>query len=435
MFSPNLLGMSDVRMKCTNGADYLSPGGGCSSDWSVPVFCNKGEVFCGYQIRYDDDSPFADNIAGSDLLFMCCLICKKYDGFYLAISGLTSSCAFCYAYCRTCSDAGISKCLTCFKWDTLVGTQCSIDIGYDEVIKAFSADTFSDSDSDISKFSSDLAAIKTTTCYGKSWVGGYNIFGMNNRLTYLLQNQAPHFKVRIKAKLLKIDEWADNSFRMLFDGIMTKVANIANNPEKFGKLFFGNQCGGEGPEDIINMDHIMNHKTNADLNITFKSDLVKSASETSWGVRDIIIGTYKCHVSCMTCTGPKNTDCTECYPQASMVGGLCTCNDNYFEVVVASPCMTYPCTVCQPCFPGCNKCTSNAANACLSCSTGYFKNVLVQNNCVDICPDGYYGDTSTKQCELCDIDCVTCSGGKNICTSCAYMKNGNSCIPPYCKSI
>lgn len=197
------------------------------------------------------------------------------------------------------------------------------------------------------------------------------MFGKDNKLSYSLQNKAPHYKLRIKAIFLKVDEWALNSGKIMVDGVAQSIPDLTNIAEKSGNLFFGNMCGGLGSEDIINVDYLMDLKTNEASVISFTSDLVKIASEIAWGVRDVIIGIYKCHVSCMTCDGFTDIDCGECYPQASKVNGRCTCNDNYFEEVT-SACTNYPCTICQPCFPGCKKCTSSAANACISCVSGYF---------------------------------------------------------------
>jgi proprotein convertase subtilisin/kexin type 5 len=52
--------------------------------------------------------------------------------------------------------------------------------------------------------------------------------------------------------------------------------------------------------------------------------------------------------------------------------------------------------------------------------------------CVNPCPTGYYGNTSTYVCTACNSLCVTCSGSATFCTSCDgvnYTLNAsNNCI-------
>ena len=69
----NQLSLSDVKMKCITGSSYLSPGGGCSSDWTSPASCSTGEAICGYQTRFED--PWAgDDLRTTDSIFKCCCL-------------------------------------------------------------------------------------------------------------------------------------------------------------------------------------------------------------------------------------------------------------------------------------------------------------------------------------------------------------------------
>lgn len=51
-----------------------------------------------------------------------------------------------------------------------------------------------------------------------------------------------------------------------------------------------------------------------------------------------------------------------------------------------------------------------------------------EGKCVSVCPEGYYGDEDTNDCEDCHLDCVSCSGpGRDDCVLCrdgATLENG-----------
>ena len=51
---------------------------------------------------------------------------------------------------------------------------------------------------------------------------------------------------------------------------------------------------------------------------------------------------------------------------------------------------------------------------CISCSNS--KHYLINGNCVDKCPDGYF--MIDKNCEKCDLFCKTCEKNSSNCTSC-----------------
>lgn len=42
-----------------------------------------------------------------------------------------------------------------------------------------------------------------------------------------------------------------------------------------------------------------------------------------------------------------------------------------------------------------------------------------EGECVSVCPDGFYGDEDTNDCEECHSDCMTCNGPEDDdCLSC-----------------
>ena len=56
---------------------------------------------------------------------------------------------------------------------------------------------------------------------------------------------------------------------------------------------------------------------------------------------------------------------------------------------------------------------------CFNCQSGYYQVFVngVFTNCVNVCLNGTYSDNSTGMCENCFTNCVTCSSG-TICTTC-----------------
>ena len=70
------------------------------------------------------------------------------------------------------------------------------------------------------------------------------------------------------------------------------------------------------------------------------------------------------------------------------------------------------------CDPSCSSCSGGSNTQCSSCNTGYFLQPS-STNCSSTCPLGYYGNTTTSTCTLCDPSCTNCTGGANVqCTVC-----------------
>jgi len=90
---------------------------------------------------------------------------------------------------------------------------------------------------------------------------------------------------------------------------------------------------------------------------------------------------------------------------------------------------------CEKCNIGCLTCIKSN-DYCLTCEDGFF---LIQslNNCVKVCPDGFYPDLSQGFCQNCNFSCSTCKGPlSNDCLTCdissgKILKNG-SCIKEGC---
>ncbi|XP_022109511.1 scavenger receptor cysteine-rich type 1 protein M130-like isoform X2 [Acanthaster planci] len=81
---------------------------------------------------------------------------------------------------------------------------------------------------------------------------------------------------------------------------------------------------------------------------------------------------------------------------------------------------------CGRCSFSCATCADSADN-CLSCPSDRY--LSRDNQCVETCPQGFYGD-SNKTCQPCSGNCLDCSGSADQCTSCAsalYLQSG-ACV-------
>ena len=84
--------------------------------------------------------------------------------------------------------------------------------------------------------------------------------------------------------------------------------------------------------------------------------------------------------------------------------------------------------VCDECNLICLTCSGPTPNDCLACEDDL---LLLDGQCVETCPDGLVGDTTSNSCVECDSSCVTCSGsGASDCTSCheGGVLTGGECV-------
>lgn len=118
-----------------------------------------------------------------------------------------------------------------------------------------------------------------------------------------------------------------------------------------------------------------------------------------------------CPHKCRTCA--DNTKCSTCNPDNFLHEGRCitNCPDYYVEDV----------DKCQNCPQSCKIC--EAINKCLTCQTGYVLDI--KGLCRAGCSSNEYETTKSdliKYCAACDSLCKTCFGKANACTSCEQNK-------------
>jgi proprotein convertase subtilisin/kexin type 5 len=125
-----------------------------------------------------------------------------------------------------------------------------------------------------------------------------------------------------------------------------------------------------------------------------------------------------CDSSCAACFGPLQTSCTQCKN---------TTNVTYFKDPLTPTCNTtcpqgyfgsIPTNLCTQCQTGCASCQTNASYCQLCTNMGSIPYYLINNSCVNFCPNGFYPNGNL--CSQCHKSCATCTGSLNTdCTSCA----------------
>lgn len=113
-----------------------------------------------------------------------------------------------------------------------------------------------------------------------------------------------------------------------------------------------------------------------------------------------------CDSTCLTCSGPYNTQCTSCFdPNNYLSDSTCI---NY------CPAGQYSYTeemICLQCYTGCLSCFGPDENQCMTCSGT--NSIINDNSCVSQCPSDKYPITYLSSqitiCESCGLYCAVCN--------------------------
>ncbi len=76
-------------------------------------------------------------------------------------------------------------------------------------------------------------------------------------------------------------------------------------------------------------------------------------------------------------------------------------------------------SICNTCISPCLTCVSSTN--CSSCSRSIFLNTqtyFYNFTCINKCPNGYYSESITLQCQQCILPCLTCSTS-SLCLTCS----------------
>ncbi len=119
-----------------------------------------------------------------------------------------------------------------------------------------------------------------------------------------------------------------------------------------------------------------------------------------------------CDSSCMSCNGAGPSQCSTCNGTLlvqNLTGSYCiaSCNPIGYTQSGAS---------CMPCDLTCYTCSGTSNSDCTSCPNGTF---LTKKYCLYVCPPTTFPNTTINKCMSCDGSCTFCFGPTiDNCTGC-----------------
>jgi hypothetical protein len=128
----------------------------------------------------------------------------------------------------------------------------------------------------------------------------------------------------------------------------------------------------------------------------------------------------ECTSPCQTC-GNKASECRSCFlpsPNPFLLSVQCVnkCPDGFFKSILSAS--------CEPCHPRCSQCSGPSASECLKCDPSLY---FSEFRCLTTCPgqtipsDILISNTSDKFCarnRSCDLTCLTCGVDPKLCFVC-----------------
>ena len=391
MWCPNNLllvpqGIVEMMMKCSYNINIATSVQTIDTNatWTNYSACLSGFAVCGYEMKYN--TQILNYFYGAvDIGLKCCRVCEYAEGFYFSIMRI---CDFCDYPCKSCFGTS-GNCSDCFDGFLLVGNSC-VEIN---VTQSFAIDLYTNFTLS-SDWSHNLGNVNLTFFCSPYWlIGGYPYFVGGSWITRSFKGLPAHFMVRITFRFFKIGEWKPNTYGVIsFDSVIFFTIRW---DELTTPLFYNSDCGGGNllTNTAYREAYFPHNTSNLTVNFTINS------STGYWGINRINLETQNCGLTCKTCS----------------IIGCTSCLTNYFLTTNYA---------CQSCDPSCSTCAGSSSNQCLTCKTGLFLQNTAPNSCQSTCPVGYYGDTVTGACKLCDISCQTCAGfGPTQCLTCAINSN------------
>ena len=253
-------------------------------------------------------------------------------------------------------------------------------------------------------------------------------FGKNAWAKKTYSGLPAHYTISLKFDAYFIDSWDDGSNVFIVDvdgsNVYTEPHHHHNSPS--------NVCG--RTEKDFNKTVIKEFLHNStSITLHFHSGLNQPADDESFGFKNIQITVHLCAPACATCFGNSSSECYSCANGWYLSGTECLnpCPSGYWGNNATR--------TCQQCFANtssspfsCATCSAGSNSSCTSCNAGsYLYPSTGLGQCLDPCPDGYWGDNTTKTCQQCFIrtssspfSCATCSNGgnSNECDSCSNGK-------------
>ncbi|KAL4473928.1 hypothetical protein ABPG74_022792 [Tetrahymena malaccensis] len=165
---------------------------------------------------------------------------------------------------------------------------------------------------------------------------------------------------------------------------------------------------------------------------------VSFIQNVNFAIRNIQVSTIVCHQTCAKCSGPLETDCTECPPNAALdpVKNICRCIQIGFGFGILDQTLCeaqFSCLSCMKCQYPCNTCYAANVYSCDTCVQNY---IPFLEYCVKQCPPLISIQQLNKQtnqivCLPCPTPCLECNSSGN-CLSCldgyVYLKDKFQCL-------
>ena len=133
--------------------------------------------------------------------------------------------------------------------------------------------------------------------------------------------------------------------------------------------------------------------------------------------------------SCATCTNAQSIHCLTCKPGTFFYQGQCVnpCPDGYWGDTSVSQCRECWSSNITPF--SCKTCDAETSSNCTSCNIGFFRHPMNYGSCLSICPDGFFADNSDWNCKPCYS---TGTSNKSACETCSgpLATNCTTCTAP-----
>ncbi|KAL4482623.1 hypothetical protein ABPG73_021283 [Tetrahymena malaccensis] len=350
----------------------------------------------------------------------------------------------CLSTCQSCINQQCTKCnspnklingecvSSCPSYSSDKGTYCEDKItglnygGY--VFKGLYSPNFGDSE--IQGQGLKLVNFKNggatfSSCSGVRFVGGWNVAGSGSEIRREITNFKAHWSIRIGFKYIMIDNWDNDEYIQ----VVLDNNKIISNITKAQSTSVGNICGNKNPEFNGVYDYNSTHISSS-LMISIKTNLDSSKSpfEASFGIRELFILVNYCQDNCLEC---NQNGCTKC-PQGTYLyqyncGNSCPTDLGYWPNSKTNTCDT-----CQGNCVKCDTAVKNLIDDDSQCSQCQGQRFLSGNQCVETCPDKFYGEYNGNKCAPCNTNCSTCKGPTDAnCLSCSsgklYQPDNNTC--------
>lgn len=182
---------------------------------------------------------------------------------------------------------------------------------------------------------------------------------MNNEFSKVqdLLHLPPHYEISLYFIFEKFEEYNEN-FELIID-------NSSITQFSFDRISLCNNNSLDTNQFTIRAQ--IPHSA-LSLNISLKT---QSSADYYWRIYNFTIDVFKCHQSCLECSGPNENECMKCYPFTKQSNGICSCYPGFFYE--SYQCFNdFPCSKCQICDSSCKECDGINATNCLSCNDGFY---------------------------------------------------------------